>query len=268
MERIYKFSRILAILGVFCLLLLSTAVSADEIGDVTVFVAASLTGASEEIKPVFEEANPRTTVTFNLDGTQALKTQVENGALPDVFISASAKYTKELTQSGYFVNDTVTDLCTNWITIVTPKDNPAEITTLADLAKPGMLIAMGTEEVPVGINTRKVIDKIANDSAYGSEWKDAVFANTATYETTEPGVVEKVKLGEVDAGFIYESSYKASEEDLNMVTIPENFNELQYYSIATMNLAPNRAGAEAFENFMLGEEGQKILASYGFSPAP
>ena len=53
-----------------------------------------------------------------------------------------------------------------------------------------------------------------------------------------------------------------------MVTIPENFNELQYYSIATMNLAPNRAGAEAFENFMLGEEGQKILASYGFSPAP
>lgn len=267
MEGIFKHSRILSIIGIICFLFLSTPVYADETGDVTAFIAASLTGASEEIKPVFEAANPGTTLTINLDGTQALKTQVENGALPDVFISASAKYTKELTNSGYFVNDTVADLCTNWITIVTPKDNPAEITTIADLSKPGILIAMGTEEVPVGINTRKVIDKIANDTAYGSEWKDAVFANTVTYETTEPGVVEKVKLGEVDAGFIYESSYKASEEDLNKITIPEDFNELQYYSIATLNLAPNSAGAEAFENFMLGEEGQKILADFGFTPA-
>lgn len=266
MKGIFKHFRILAIISITCFLFLSAPVFADETGDITVFIAASLTGASEEIKRVFESAYPGYTLTINLENTQTLKTQVENGALPDVFISASTKHTRELTAGGYFMNETVADLCTNWIAIVTPKDNPAGITTIADLSKPGILIAMGAEEIPVGINTRKVIDKIANDIAYGTKWKDAVYANTVTHETTDPGVVEKVKLGEVDAGFIYESSCKASEEDLNMITIPKDFNEIQFYSIASLHLAPNPNGAEAFENFMLGEEGQEILTSFGFIP--
>ncbi len=253
----------------FCLMLCVAGVSAEKTvsGDITAFTAASLTGASEELNEAFTGINPDAKVIFNLAGTQDLKTQVENGAKSDVFISASAKYTKELKDKGFFVNETVKDLCTNWIIVITPKENPGEISELADLAKDGIKIAMGTEDVPVGMNTRKVIDKIANDTGFGQEWKDAVMKNTVTLETAEPSVVEKTKLGEVDAGFVYESSYMASADELNAVVIPESFNEIQKYSIAVLTEAPNADGATAFEEFMLNSTGgQAILEEYGFTP--
>lgn len=237
-----------------------------ETTDVLAFTAASLTGASNDLGTAFESAYPDYTVTWNLAGTQELKTQVENGATPDIFISASAKYTKEMKNGGWYINDTVSNLTSNWIIAILPKDNPAEITSLADLSKSGLKIAMGTEDVPVGINTRKIIDKMANTSEYGPEWKDAVYANTVTYEVTEPGVVEKVKLGEVDAGFVYQSSFSASQDALEALEITKELNEIQFYSVAAMTEAPNQAGAAALEEFLLSDEGQEILDSYGFTP--
>lgn len=258
-------------LFVFGLLLimafLSPVTGAEPGGDVIAFTAASLTGASGELEPAFESEHPGYAVTWNLAGTQELRTQVVNGANADVFISASPRYTTELKNGGYFINDTVTDLVTNWITVIVPAANHGEITTLADLAKPGIMIAMGTEEVPVGINTRKVIDKMANQSEYGSEWKDAVYANTVTYEVTEPSVVEKVKLGEVDAGFVYQSSSSAAGDSVQILNIPEEMNEIQYYHIAILKDVKNPEGAAAFTEFMTGAGGQGILEEFGFTPA-
>jgi len=236
-------------------------------GDIIVFAAASLTGASGELAEAFESEHPGYSVTWNLAGTQDLKTQVMYGAGADVFISASPKYTTELKNGGYFINDTVQDLVSNWITVIVPADNPGEIATLADLAKPGVMIAMGTEEVPVGINTRKVIDKIANQSEYGSDWKDAIYANTVTYEVAEPSVVEKVKLGEVDAGFVYQSSWSASGDAIQKIEIPEELNAIQYYHIAILKDVKNPDGAAAYTEFMTGAGGQEILGEFGFTPA-
>ena len=251
-----------------CVLFSAGVVCADPI-ELSVFAAASLTGASEDLKAAFIEEYPEYTTLWNLAGTQELKTQVEQGATPDVFISASAKYTKEMTADGWFIADSVSDLASNWIIVIVPTENTAGITSLADLAKPGVMIAMGTEDVPVGINTRKAIDKIAEQEEYGPEWKEAVFANTVTYEVSEPGVVEKVKLGEVDVGFVYGSSYSAAKDTLSPIEIPEELNEIQYYSIALLAESENPYGAlVAFEDFMLGEIGQGILADFGFTPAP
>jgi molybdate transport system substrate-binding protein len=231
------------------------------------FTAASLTGVSKNLGPAFETAYPGQKVAFNLAGTQTLTQQVESGAYSDVFISASNKYTTQLKGEGYFINDTVKTLAYNYIVVIVPANNPGDITSLADLAKPGKKIAMGTKEVPVGIATFAVIDNLAN-STYGSDWKDAVFTNVKTYETAEPGVATKVSLGELDAGFVYESTFKAAPEGtLQSIPIAKKDNYLQTYSIAILKETKNKDAATQFEQFMLSPAGQKILSDFGFTPA-
>lgn len=235
-------------------------------GDIVAFTAASLTGVSADLGPAFEDANPGTTVTFNLQGTQSLKKQIELGATGDVFISAKTAYTNDLMAGGYLVNDTVKKLTSNYIVVILPAGNPGNITSLDDLARPGMKIAMGTAEVPVGINTRTVVDNLANSTLVSSGWKEGVFDNVVTYETTEPGVVTKVSLGEVDAGFVYESSYKAATAgSLELVPIPEEYNALQIYTVGVLSDSTNKETAQKFIDFLLSSEGQEILKNYGFT---
>lgn len=243
----------------------TTASSAS--GEIIAFTAASLTGVSKDLGPAFENATPGAKVTFNLQGTQSLKKQIELGAEGDVFISAKTAYTNTLMGEGYLDNDTVKKLTSNYIVVIVPAGNPGNITSLADLSKPGVKIAMGTEEVPVGINTRTVIDKLANSTLVPDGWKDGVFNNVVTYETTEPGVVTKVSLGEVDAGFVYESSYKAAAADtLELISIPEEDNSLQIYTIGVLSDSTNKETAQAFVDFLLSDDGQEILKNYGFTP--
>lgn len=228
------------------------------------FTAASLKGASDAIGPAFTNASQGTQVTFNLDGTQVLKTQIENGAKADVFISASNTYTNALKKEGYLINETVKPLTYNYIIVIIPSSNPGNITSLADLGVPGKKIAMGTAEVPVGVNTRQSIAKLVN-STFNSTWNSTLFSNVVSYETQEPGVVTKVSLGEVDAGFVYESSYKAAKPGtLKAIVIPVEDNALQTYTIGILNTTSDRASAQKFEDFMLSPDGQKILADFGF----
>ncbi len=229
------------------------------------FTAASLTGASDKIGPAFSNTSGNT-VKFNLDGTQVLKQQVEQGANADVFISASNTYTNGLKNEGYLINSTVKNLTSNYIIVIIPAGNPGNIKSLADLATPGKRIAMGTPEVPVGVNTRQVINKLAN-STYNTTWKEDLNKNVKTFETTEPGVVTKVALGEVDAGFVYESSYKAAKNGtLSAINIPINDNVLQIYTIGILNSTVDKVAAQQLEDFMLSSAGQKILSDFGFRP--
>ena len=233
-------------------------------GYVIAYTAASLKGASGKIGTGFENATPGAHVNFNLDGTQMLKHQVENGAYADVFISASNKYTEALKGEGFFINDTVKELTSNYIIVIVPANNPGKIKSLANLSEPGKRIVMGTPDVPVGMNTRQVIDKLAN-STFNSAWKTGLMKNVKSFETTEPGIVTKVSLGEADAGFVYESSYKAAKNGTLMaINIPEKDNALQIYTIGVLEKSANKPAAYAFENFLLSAKGQKILADNGF----
>ena len=153
-------------------------------GNIVAFTAASLAGASKTIGPSFTAAYPGTAVSFDLDGTQALKTQVENGAYADVFISASNSYTNTLKSEGYFVDGSVKTLTTNYIIVILPASNPANIQSLADLAKPGVKIAMEDKTVPAGTATIAVLNNLAN-STYGQSWKNATISNVVTYETSD-----------------------------------------------------------------------------------
>lgn len=230
------------------------------------FTAASLKGASDVIGPAYSNTTPGTAVKFNLDGTQVLKQQLENGAQADVFISASNTYTNALKNEGYLVNETVKNLTSNYIIVIVPSGNPGHINSLADLGVPGKKIAMGTPDVPVGVNTRQSIAKLTNDT-FNATWNSTLFKNVVSYETQEPGVVTKVALGEVDAGFVYESSYKAAQPGtLNAIVIPVKDNSLQTYTIGITNTTSDRDAALKFETFMLSQQGQQILSNFGFRP--
>ena len=234
-------------------------------GNVVAFTAASLSGASQTIGSSFTAAYPGTMVAFDLDGTQALKTQVENGAYADVFISASNSYTNTLKKEGYFVNDSVKTLTTNYVIVILPASNPANIQSLADLAKPGVKIAMAANTVPIGTATTAVLGNLAN-STYGQTWKNSTISNVVTYETSEPAVATKVALGEVDAGFVYQSTASAAPSGTyQSISIPTKNNYLQTYTIGILKESTNQAQAAWFEQFMLSSAGQQILAQYGFT---
>jgi molybdate transport system substrate-binding protein len=236
-------------------------------GNVIAYTAASLKGASPKLAEGFAKMYPGHKVVFNLDGTQALKTQVQNGAYADVFISASNAYTTELTKGGYFVDGLVRTLTTNYVIVILPANNPAGIQSLADLAKPGVKIARAAKTVPVGTATDAALVNLAK-STYGNDWNTSIYANTVTYETSEPAVATKVALGEVDAGFVYESTAIAAKPDTyTSITIPKRDNYLQTYSIGVLKGSTSKGAATDFENFMLSDAGQQILKDYGFRPA-
>jgi molybdate transport system substrate-binding protein len=235
-------------------------------GNLVVYTAASLSGASKTLGSSFTKAsNSSTTVAFDLDGTQALKTQIENGAYADVFISASNSYTNTLENEGYFVNSSIQPLATNYIIVILPPSNTANIQSLADLAKPGVRIAMEQKSVPAGTASIAVLNNLANDT-YNQSWENATISNVVTYETSEPAVATKVSLGEVDAGFVYQSTATAAPSGTyQSITIPQKDNYLQTYTIGVLNGSKNKAAAAEFEQFMLSSAGQQILTQYGFS---
>ncbi len=235
-------------------------------GNVVAYTAASLKGVSPKLAEGFEQMYPGHKVVFNLDGTQALKTQVQNGAYADVFISASNSYTTELTKGGYFVDGSVKPLTSNYVIVILPAKNPANIKSLKDLANPGVKIAMEDKTVPAGTATIACLANLAK-STYSKDWNNSVFSNVVTYETSEPGVATKVSLGEVDAGFVYESTYTAAPKDTYLaITIPKKDNYLQTYTIGVLKQSTSKGAATDFENFMLSSQGQQILKDYGFRP--
>jgi molybdate transport system substrate-binding protein len=235
-------------------------------GNVVAFTAASLKGVTPKLASDFEKMYPGHKVVFNLDGTQALRTQVMNGAYADVFISASNAYTTELIKGGYFVDGTVQPLTSNYVIVILPANNPANIRSLADLAKHGVKIAIGDKSVPVGTATIAAIGNLAK-STYSQDWNTSVMKNIVTYETAEPGVATKVALGEVDAGFVYESTYTAAPKGTyTAVIIPKADNYLQTYTIGVMKQSTSKGAAADFETFMLSAAGQQDLKDFGFRP--
>jgi molybdate transport system substrate-binding protein len=235
--------------------------------DLTVFAAASLTGAFGEIKPAFEAAHPEANVVFNFDGSQALRTQIEQGASADVFASASTSHMTALKNKSLMDNGTIVNFANNKLAVIVPKDNPAKIGSLSDLAKPGTKIVIGTKDVPVGSYTLQILDKMANNTTYGPDYRTRVMANVVSQETTVNYVVSKVALGEADAGFVYVSDVPAEYKDkVSVVTIPDSLNVIAVYPVGVVRGAKNAAAGQAFIDYVKSAEGKAILQKYGFMP--
>ena len=236
--------------------------------DLTVFAAASLTEAFQEIGQAFEAAYPGTQVTLNFAGSQQLALQIEQGAQADVFASANQRYMDRLVAAELVAADAPATFARNQMVVILPTENPDQIETLHDLTWPGLKLILAGGQVPVGAYARQVLDELSSDPAYGSGYKEAVLANVISNEENVRQVVAKVQLGEADAGIVYCSNVTpALAGKLLEIDIPDRFNVTATYPIAVLKNTSSDDLARQFIQFVLGPEGQRILERWGFIQA-
>lgn len=228
-----------------------------------VFAAASLTDAFTEIGENFQTANPNVTVTFNFAGSQALRTQLEEGAPADIFASANKTQMDAVIAASLITEGTQQNFLTNKLVVILPADNPAGLSKLEDLANPGIKLVLAAEEVPVGNFARQALDLM--NGPFGTDFKDKVLANVVSNEDNVKQVVTKVELGEVDAGIVYTSDAIAAPE-LQTIEIPSELNVVAKYPIAPLLNSEHADVAQAFIDYVLSDKGQAILEKWGFSP--
>ncbi len=232
-----------------------------------VFAAASLTGAFEELAGLFEAENPGVDVVLNFAGSQQLAQQLGQGAAADLFASANKPQMQAAIQAGRIVSGTQQIFAGNRLVVVTPVDNPAGLTSLQDLTKPGIKLVLAAREVPVGGYALDFLKKASASPQFAPGYDAAVLANVVSYEENVKAVLSKVALGEADAGIVYSSDVTPDVAPLVVrIQIPDELNTLAAYPIAPIADAPNPEMARRFLELVLSPEGQAVLASHGFIP--
>lgn len=221
-------------------------------GTLTVFAAASLKKAFTDIGAAFEKAHPGTRVTFSFAGSSDLVAQLQQGAPADVFASADEKNMNKATADSLTAGRPVS-FASNTLEIAVPAGNPAQVHSLADLARPGVKVVLCAPEVPCGSATAKV-EKAAH-----------VDLKPVSEEQSVTDVLGKVSTGEADAGLVYVTDVKAATGSVRGVPFSESSEAVNVYPIATLKSSRNAALAGAFLRAVTGEPGQGILAAAGFA---
>ncbi|MFP5317662.1 MAG: molybdate ABC transporter substrate-binding protein [Acidimicrobiia bacterium] len=222
-------------------------------GNLIVLAAASLTEAFDEIGERFEAAHPGVEVTFSYDASSALAQQVLSGAPADVLATAD-EVTMHQAVGGSVV-DPPAVFARNRLAVVVGAGNPEGIRSLADLARPGLVVVLCAEQVPCGRFSNQVLERAG------------VRAQPRSFEANVKGVVSKVVLGEADAGIAYLTDARAAGRRVEAVPIPDAQNVVAAYPVAVVSSAPNRAAATAFVAYVRSPDGQSALESFGFEPA-
>src|SRR4051812_1562398 len=220
-------------------------------GTLTVFAAASLTDVFTDLGDQLEKANPSLDVQFNFAGSDALATQITQGAPGDVFASANETQMKVVTDAGLQAGDP-TVFAQNVLEIAVPKGNPGHVTGLSDFADPDLTIAVCAPTVPCGAAAQKVF------SAAG------ITAQPDTEEEDVKAALNKVQLGEVDAALVYATDVLAAGDQVEGIEFPEAEQAINDYPICTLKAAPNPDAAQAFVDLVKSDEGQKALTDAGF----
>lgn len=239
-----------------------------ESGELTVFGAASLTDVYTQIGDDIMAAHPGITITFNFAGSQALATQLTQGAPADVFASANPTQMQVALDAGVIDGEPQT-FTRNRLAIVVPSGNPAGLDAPADLAQEDLRIVLAQPEVPVGRYSRQALCNMGRDQvAYGDGFVEQVAGNVVSQEEDVRAVLTKVQLGEADAGMVYVSDITEDvASDVEIIEIPEAVNVIASYPIAPVE-GGDTALANAFIAYVLGPEGQATLENYGFTPLP
>lgn len=229
----------------------------------TIYAAASLTDAFTDIGKAFEAKHSDVTVVFNFGGSQNLRTQIEQGAQVNVFASANTKEMETLVAESMIASGAPKVFLTNQLVVILPEDNPANLTSLQDLSKPGLKIVLAAEEVPAGRYARQILDHL--NASLGADYKDKVLANVVSNEDNIRQAVTKVQLGEADASIVYVSDAVAAPE-LQKIEIPADVNVTAEYPIAPLVKSANAELADEFIAYVLSADGQSTLKKWGFTP--
>ena len=239
--------------------------------EVVVFAAASMTETLNQIKETYEKDH-NVTLTFNFDSSGTLKTQIQEGADCDLFISAGQKQMnqlditadKEVNTDGldFVASDSRVNLLENKVVLVVPEGNPKGIQGFDDLAAKladgSVLMAMGNSDVPVGQYTQKIL------SYYKLDETALANAGTITYGTNVKEVTTQVAEGSVDCGIVYcTDAFSAGLTVVDSAT--KDMCGQVIYPAAVMKNAKHADAAKAFLEYLQSDAAMKVFENVGFS---
>lgn len=264
--------KVLSMLLVLCLGALPALSLAEAQTEIIVFAAASMTETLTEIKALYEAAHPGIVLTYNFDSSGTLKTQIQEGADCDLFISAGQKQMDQLDIQAdasvntegldFVVADSRIDLLENKVTLVVPEGNPKGIESFDQMAEAlqagELFMAMGNSDVPVGQYTQNIF------AYYGLNEEELANAGALTYGTNVKEVTTQVSESSVDCGVVYcTDAFSAGLTVVDSAT-PEMCGQV-IYPAAVLKTAAHGEEAQAFLDYLQGEEAMAIFAAVGFS---
>ena len=220
-------------------------------GSITVFAAASLSGTFPALGARFEQAHPGTTVRFSFGASSTLAQQITAGAPADVFASASTATMAKVTAAGAATDPET--FATNVAQIAVSPASTGKVRSVADLADPGVTVALCQPQVPCGALAQQVLAKAGVSVHPVTEGLDVT--STLAYVTS----------GEADAAVVYVTDVRAAGAKVRAVDIPAADNASTAYPIATVTGTGKPALAAAFEQFVLSPDGRSVLAAAGFA---
>ena len=246
--------------------------AAEEV-ELIVFAAASMTETLTELKAMYEALHPGVTITYNFDSSGTLKTQIQEGADCDLFISAAPKQMNQLDSScdaeqnpeglDFVLQGSRIDLLENKVALVVPEGNPKGVESfdqLAELLKAGgILFAMGNSDVPVGQYTQKIFD------FYGLSEEELANAGVISYGTNVKEVTTQVTESSADCGVVYATD--AFSAGLTVAdTATKDMCGQVIYPAAVLNVSKNPEAAQAFLDFLRTPEALAVFEAVGFTP--
>jgi molybdate transport system substrate-binding protein len=224
-------------------------------GDLVVSAASSLTGAFTAYGRSFDGGAVR----FQFAGSDELAAQIGQGVKPDVFAAASPRFPAQMHDEGLVGRPVA--FAGNRLVIAVPADG-AQVADVGDLAKPGVTLAIGSADVPIGSYTRDVLSRL------GAKRSAAVLANVRSAEPDVKGIVGKLTQGAVDAGFVYVTDVTATNGVLTAIELPASLQPSVAYEVAVVTGARHPEAARRFVAGLLRGKGAAALRAAGFEPPP
>lgn len=248
-----------------------TNADASEKTELVVFAAASMTETLNQIKTDYEAQHKDITLTYNFDSSGTLKTQIQEGATCDVFISAAQKQMDQLDASkdntanpeqlDFINSDSRMDLLENKVVLVVPENNPKNINSFDDLKSKlesgDVLLAMGNSDVPVGQYTQKILQY------WGLDEKALADAGEITYGSNVKEVTTQVSEGSADCGVVYYTdAYSAGLKVVGEAT--EEMCGKTIYPAAVMKNSQHPKEAQEFLDYLHGDAATQVFEKVGF----
>ena len=240
--------------------------------ELIVFAAASMTETMNQIAELYKAKAPNVTLTYNFDSSGTLKTQIQEGAECDLFISAGQKQMNQLDITAdsevntdkldFVLEGTRINLLENRVTLCVPEGNPKDIKSFDDLAdklKEGsVLMAMGNSDVPVGQYTKKIL------AFYGLDEEKLAKDGVITYGTNVKEVTTQVTEASVDCGVVYcTDAFSAGLTPVDYAT-KEMCGQV-IYPAAVLNISKNQEAAKEFLAYLQTDEAMKVFEAVGFA---
>lgn len=224
----------------------------------TISAAASLKDAMTEIQALYLKEDPNTTLTLNFGSSGSLAQQIQQGAVVDVFMSASTKDMTTLKDASLLNDDTIKNLLGNEVVLVVPKDSTTTINDFAQVVDPSIAnIGIGEPTtVPAGqyavdvFTYYNVMDQITDKLVFGKDVKE---------------VLSWAETGNVSAGVVYSTDAKASSGVKVIATAPAASHKPIIYPAAVIKASANQDAAKAFVNFLSTDAAKAVFVKYGFT---